>query len=59
MGIGDLVKNLRAGIGLPKGTIGLVISKHISGVDFIYRVQWLAARQRTTPRLEMDLELIE
>ena len=60
MGIGDLVKNLRASIGIPKGTIGLITSKHkSSGTEhFIYRVQWLEARMRYGPRLEMDLEVI-
>ena len=61
MGIGDLVKNLRASIGIPKGTIGLIISKHKSAgcVYFVYRIQWLQARMRYGPRLEIDLELVE
>ena len=61
MGLGDLVKNLRASIGIPKGTIGLIISKHKSDgyEEFVYRIQWLQARMRYGPRLEMDLELVE
>ena len=61
MKIGDLVKNRRASIGIPKGTVGLNISKHKSDgcVHFVYRIQWLQARMRYGPRLEIDLELVE
>ena len=61
MGIGDLVKNLRASIGIPKGTIGLIISKHKSDGNewFVYRIQWLQAEICASPRLKTDLELVE
>ena len=62
MKIGDLVKNLRASIGIPKGTVGLVISKDearwADNTGVVYRVQWLKAPMRIRPRLEMDLEVI-
>jgi len=62
MGIGDLIKNLRASIGIPKGTIGLITNKHKSTINYnyyIYEIQWLGWSQRIGRRLEMDLELVE
>ena len=61
MGIGDLVKNIRASIGIPKGTIGLITNKHKSTLNYnyyIYEIQWIDAKLRHGRRLEMDLEVI-
>ena len=57
MGIGDLVKNTRAGIGLPAGMIGLIIEKHVNETLTIFRVLWHNGRSLPT-RLERDLEVI-
>jgi len=60
MGIGDLVKNIRASIGVPKGTIGLITNKHKSTLNYnyyIYEIQWVGLRGSSS-RLEMDLEVV-
>ncbi len=60
MGIGDLVKNIRASIGVPKGTIGLITNKHKSTLNYnyyVYEIQWVGL-PRASSRLEMDLEVI-
>ena len=61
MGIGDLVKNRRASIGIPIGTIGLITNKHKSTINYnyyIYEIQWVEPL-RPGRRLEVDLEVIE
>jgi len=61
MGIGDLIRNTRASIGIPKGTVGLIINKKY-GADsgyYIYEIQWLGRRMSYSRRLERDLELLE
>ena len=62
MGIGDLVKNIRASIGVPKGTVGLITNKQRSNVAsgevvYIYDIQWVS-RSAHGRRLERDLEVI-
>tara|TARA_Y100000310_G_scaffold339905_1_gene434052 strand:+ start:807 stop:1010 length:204 start_codon:yes stop_codon:yes gene_type:complete len=66
MGIGDLVKNIRASIGVPKGTVGLITNKQKSAIAgkyddesyYVYEIQWLGRRMSHSRRLEMDLEVI-
>jgi len=61
MGIGDLVRNTRASIGIPKGTVGLITNKHTSAdIDgyYIYEIQWLGRQMSHGRRLARDLELI-
>jgi len=62
MGIGDLVRNTRASIGIPKGTVGLIINKHQTEIGtgyIIYEIQWFGAQINYSRRLQMDLEVIE
>jgi hypothetical protein len=60
MGIGDLIRNTRASLGIPKGTVGLITNKHKSGTDdfYIYEIRWLGRRMSHSRRLERDLEVI-
>ena len=54
---GDLVKIIRAGIGVPKGTIGLILEIHkpFGYCDVqLYGLKYL----RTVRRMPMDLEII-
>jgi len=56
MGIGDLIRNARASIGLPAGTIGLITSVQVGNCITLYRIIWHGGRR--CPRLERDLEVI-
>jgi len=58
MGIGDLVSLQRASIGLPKGSVGLIIKEWHQLVGILYEIRW-THRTRMTTRYERDLELIE
>jgi hypothetical protein len=61
MKIGDLVRNLRAGIGVPRETVGLIINKGQSitfAGDYIYEIHWIGCRRSHSCRLAQDLELI-
>jgi len=56
---GDLVKITRASVGIPNGTIGLILKIYPGGfVDDMVDVQICNAQQRTVRRLERDLEVI-
>ena len=60
MGIGDLIRNTRPSLGIPKGTMGLVTSKYKSGTDdfYIYEIHWVGRRMKYSRRLARDLEVI-
>ena len=66
MGIGDLVKNLRASIGIPKGTMGLIINKQKSATAgqyddesyYVYEIHWVGRQMKYSRRLARDLEVI-
>ena len=63
MGIGDLIRNTRPSLGIPKGTMGLITNKQRSNtvtdvVVYIYEIQWLGRRMSHSRRLERDLELL-
>jgi hypothetical protein len=57
---GNLVKITRASIGIPNGTIGLVLKVYPGGsdVDAVAYIQICNAQQRTVRRLERDLEVL-
>ena len=59
MGIGDLIRNTRASLGIPKGTMGLITNKYKEprGDWYIYEIQWVG-RDAYGRRLERDLEVI-
>ena len=59
MDIGDLIRNTRPSLGIPKGTVGLITNKHKpSNADYyIYDIQWVG-RCAYGRRLERDLEVI-
>ena len=67
MGSGDLVRNTRASLGIPKGTVGLIINKQKSATAgqyddesyYVYEIQWLGRQMSHSRRLERDLEVIE
>jgi hypothetical protein len=61
MKIGDLIKNTRPSLGIPTGSIGLIINKQKSASAnyYIYEIQWLGRRMSHSRRLERDLEVIE
>ena len=67
MSIGDLVRNTRASLGIPKGSVGLIIGKNKSATAgqyddegyYVYNIQWLGRRMSRSRRLEQDLEVIE
>jgi|TARA_R110001583_G_scaffold121954_2_gene273149 hypothetical protein len=61
MKIGDLIRNTRASLGIPKGSVGLIINKQYgAGVGYyIYEIQWLGRRMSHSRRLEQDFEVIE
>ena len=61
MKVGDLVTNTRASLGIPKGSVGLIINKQKSASAnyYIYEIQWLGRRMSHSRRLERDLEVIE
>jgi len=60
MSIGDLVRNTRASLGIPKGSVGLITNKHTSAGDdyYIYEIQWLGRQMSHSRRLARDLEVI-
>jgi hypothetical protein len=59
MKAGNLVKLTRASIGLPSGTIGLVLKVYPGDAsDDMVDVQICNAQQRKIRRLERDLEVI-
>ena len=60
MGIGDLIRNTRASLGIPKGTMGLITNKYKEprGDWYIYEIQWLGRQMSHSRRLERDLEVI-
>ena len=60
MKVGDLVKNTRPSLGIPKGTTGLIIDKQKSAAAdyYVYEIQWLGRRMSHSRRLERDLEVI-
>ena len=59
MQAGNLVKITRASVGIPHGTIGLVLKVYPGGfVDDMVDVRICNAQQRTVRRLERDLEVI-
>ncbi len=60
MNIGDLVRNTRPSLGIPKGSVGLITGMQY-GVDsgyYIYEIQWLGRRMSHSRRLARDLELL-
>ena len=61
MKIGDLIKNTRASLGIPRGSVGLITNKQKSASAnyYIYEIQWLGRRMSHSRRLERDLEVIE
>ena len=60
MKVGDLIKNTRASLGIPKGTVGLITGMHFNaaGGYYIYEIQWLGRRMSHSRRLARDLELL-
>ena len=61
MKIGDLIRNTRASLGIPKGSVGLITYKHKSAdIDgyYIYEIQWLGRQMSHSRRLARDLEVI-
>ena len=66
MSIGDLVRNTRASLGIPKGTMGLIINKQKSATAgqyddesyYVYEIQWLGRQMSHSRRIEQDLEVI-
>ena len=67
MHIGNLVKIQRASIGVPKGTIGLIVTTRVSGYNAkgspccIYEIELCGIKKRQggyRQYLERDLELI-
>ena len=66
MKIGDLIRNTRASLGIPKGTVGLIIDKQKSAIAgkyddesyYVYEIQWLGRRMSHSRRLARDLEVI-
>ena len=61
MKIGDLIKNTRPSLGIPKGSVGLITNKQKSASAnyYVYEIQWLGRRMSHSRRLERDLEVIE
>ena len=57
---GNLVKITRAFIGVPSGSIGLILKVYPGGseADDMVDIQICDVRQRTVRRLERDLEVI-
>ena len=61
MKIGDLIRNTRASLGIPKGSVGLITNKRTkkeNGGYYIYEIQWLGRQMSHSRRLARDLELI-
>ena len=61
MKVGDLVTNTRASLGIPKGSVGLIINKQKSASAnyYVYEIQWLGRRMSHSRRMARDLEVIE
>ena len=60
MNTGDLIKNTRASLGIPRGSVGLITGMQY-GADsgyYIYEIQWLGRRMSRSRRLARDLELL-
>ena len=58
---GNLVKITRASIGIPNGTIGLILKVYPGAGPLagdLADIQLCSAQQRTVRRLERDLEVI-
>ena len=60
MKIGDLIRNTRPSLGIPKGSVGLITGKQKSAATnyYVYEIQWLGRRMSHSRRLERDLEVI-
>ena len=61
MQAGDLVKITRAGVGVPKDTVGLILRTVATGPNQRYdyhEVQLCNSKNRVIRRLERDLEVI-
>ena len=60
MGIGDLIRNTRPSLGIPRGSVGLITGKHKSLPDdfCIYEIHWLGRQMKHSRRLARDLEVI-
>ena len=66
MNIGDLIRNTRPSLGIPKGTVGLITNKQKSAIAgkyddesyYVYEIQWLGRQMSHSRRLERDLELV-
>ena len=61
MQAGDLVKITRAGIGVPKGMVGLIlktVEPRPNEYDILYHEIQLCNENRVVRRLERDLEVI-
>jgi len=60
MNIGDLVRNTRASIGIPRDSVGLITGMHFNTANgyYIYEIQWLGRRIEHSRRLARDLELL-
>ena len=60
MKVGDLIRNTRPSLGIPKGTVGLIANKQksASGDYYVYDIQWIGRRMSRSLRLEKDLEVI-
>jgi len=67
MKVGDLVTNTRASLGIPKGSVGLIINKQKSATAgqyddegyYVYEIQWLGRQMSHSRRMARDLEVIE
>ena len=66
MSIGDLVRNTRASLGIPKGTMGLIINKQKSATAgqyddesyYVYEIHWVGRQMSHSRRMARDLEVI-
>ena len=66
MGIGDLIRNTRASLGIPKGSVGLIIGKNKSATAgqyddesyYVYEIRWVGRQMSRSRRLARDLEVI-
>ena len=67
MKIGDLIRNTRASLGIPRGSVGLITNKQKSAIAgkydyesyYVYEIQWLGRQMSHSRRLEQDFEVIE
>ena len=66
MDIGDLIRNTRRSLGIPKGTVGLIINKQKSATAgqyddesyYVYEIRWVGRQMSRSRRLARDLEVI-